>query len=164
MSYLYGLSVAAFFIVQIVSYHLLPHTIASHFTIHMTPNGYLPKPQYFTAVVSTFMLVNVLSVAVAVLLPRIPASMINTPKKQFWMRSENRPVFIAIMKNRFYGFLFLMNSVFTSISYYVLKANRSDPVVLSGAIHIWVIIALAGMSLGAIQLIVRLNRVDQDRN
>jgi len=164
LKYLYVLSVLVFSAVQMVTFPLLPQTMASHFSIHMTPNGYMPKLQYFISVVSTFALINLLSLVVTALLPGIPSPLINAPKRQFWMRPENKPAFIDIMKERFYGFLFIINSIFTIVAYLVFKANKSDPIVLNAGIHIVIIIAFVMIFFGAIQLIVRLNRVDQDGN
>ena len=160
--YLYIALVIVFMAMQIVTFPLQPQTVASHFNVHMMPDGYLPKLQYFLSIVTTFLLVNVCTIAVIFVLPFVPSYWINTPKKEFWMRPENKPVFIAVMKGRLYGFMAVINAMFTIMAYLVFKANQSRPVVLSGSIHWCIIIALAVMFIGAVQLIVRLNRVNQN--
>jgi uncharacterized membrane protein len=156
---LYLLSAAVFLILQLVTYNLLPQTVASHFGISMAANCFVAKAQYFKSLLSAFMIMNAVFIAMIVLFPRIPSSLINTPNKQFWMQPKNRPALDNILRTRLYGLLTAINLVFTILSYYVFKANMSKPVVLSSHFHVVMIAFLIVVIIGTVQFGMRLRRI-----
>jgi uncharacterized membrane protein len=159
IKYLYVISFAAFLILQWVTYTLLPQTVASHFGVSMAANCYVAKAHYFRSLLSVFMIMNAVFVAMIVFIPKIPSSFINTPNKQFWMQPKNRPVLDNILKSRLYGLLTAINLIFTILSYYVFKANMSKPVVLSSHFHVVMIAFLIVVIIGTVQFGIRLRRM-----
>ena len=133
---LYLVSLVAFLILQWITYNLLPQTVASHFGVSMAANCFVAKAQYFKSLLSMFIIMNAVFIALIVLFPKIPSSLINTPNKQFWMQPKNRPILDNILRTRLYGLLTAINLIFTILSYYVFKANMSKPVVLSSHFHV----------------------------
>jgi uncharacterized membrane protein len=156
---LYLLSAVAFLIMQLVTYQLLPDRVASHFGITMAANCFVAKSQYFKSLLSVFIIMNAVFIALIALFPRTPSGLINTPNRQFWMLPENRPEFDKIFLARLYGLLTAINLIFTVLSYYVFKANMSTPVVLSSHFHIVMIGFLIIVAAGIVQLGVRLRRM-----
>ena len=159
IKYFYLLSFAAFLIMQLVTYTLLPQTVASHFGVSMAANCFVAKAQYFKSLLSVFVIMNAVFIAMIVLFPKIPSSLINTPNKQFWMQPKNRPILDNILRTRFYGLLTAINLIFTILSYYVFKANMSKPVVLSSHFHVVMIAFFIIVVVGIVQLGVRLRRM-----
>jgi uncharacterized membrane protein len=159
IKYLYFISLAAFLVMQWVTYTLLPQTVASHFGVSMAANSFVAKAQYFKSLLSVFMIMNAAFIAMIVLFPRIPSNLINTPNKQFWMQPINRPILDNILRTRLYGLLTAINLIFTILSYYVFKANMSKPVVLSSHFHVVMIAFFIVVIIGTVQFGMRLRRI-----
>lgn len=159
IKYFYFISLAAFLVEQLVTYNLLPQTVASHFGVSMAANCFVAKVQYFKSLLSAFMIMNAVFIAMIVLLPRIPSSLINTPNRQFWMQPKNRAELDNILRTRLYGLLTGINLIFTILSYYVFKANMSKPVVLSSQFHVVMIAFFIVVIIGAVQFGMRLRKI-----
>ena len=155
------ISAAVFLVLQLVTYHLLPDRVASHFGITMAANCFVAKAQYFKSLLSVFITMNAVFIAMIALFPRTPSDLINTPNRQFWMRPENRQLFDKIFLARLYGLLTAINLIFTVLSYYVFKANMSTPVVLSSHFHVVMIAFFIVVVAGIVQLGVRLRRINK---
>ena len=154
----YCVSAAVFLVVQFITYHLLPERVASHFGITMAANCFVAKAQYFKSLLSVFITMNAVFIPMIAFFPKIPSNLINTPNRQFWMKPENRRVFNNILLSRLYGLLTAINLIFTMLSYYVFKANMSNPVVLSPHFHMVMIAFFIVVAAGIVQLGVRLRR------
>ena len=86
-------------VLQIMYYYpLLPSTVASHFDAAGNPNGCSSKKQFVGIYMVVILMMSLSSLVLPLLLKYIPISLINLPKKVYWLapeRKETTFLFIA---------------------------------------------------------------------
>jgi uncharacterized membrane protein len=76
---------------QVVYYYpQLPEVIASHFNFEGTANGWQPKGAFFGIYGGVIVLLVLVFSAPVLFMDRIPDSLINLPRKDYWLAPERR--------------------------------------------------------------------------
>ena len=132
------------FVGQFVYYYpQLPATMASHFGVHGQPDGWASKSG-FTILEAVILLFIIAGFALLPsLLERLPDSLINLPRKDFWLASHRRATTFAMFRTQFEWFSVGLLALFIAINQLVFQANLSQQNLLSN---------LAWLILGAFLL------------
>ncbi len=78
-------------LIQLVYYYpQLPTVVASHFNSAGIPNGWQPKGAFFSIYCGVILLMIIIFPGTAFFLDRIPDSLINLPRKEYWLAPERR--------------------------------------------------------------------------
>lgn len=75
----------------------LPETVAVHFDTSGAPNSWNSRTQFAITLASLEVLMAVIGLAGALLMKRIPASMLNIPNREFWLAPERREKTISFV-------------------------------------------------------------------
>lgn len=121
------LTVAANVALTLVSLAILPSPMAIHFGGDGTADGWAPSRVHALLMTAVQALLFCSIYFTPRMIIRLPASMINLPDKQHWLRPENRPLAAAKLQDfiwRFGSALFLFLFVMGLL---VLQANRTSP-------------------------------------
>ncbi|MFA6033441.1 MAG: DUF1648 domain-containing protein [Myxococcota bacterium] len=67
---------------------LMPPMMASHFGAGGQPNGWMNKESFVAIYVMVLALLNVIPLIGAIIIKKVPRSMINLPNKEYWLAPE----------------------------------------------------------------------------
>lgn len=107
-------------------YAQLPEVMASHFNGHGVPNGWMPKSDFFKALLPLGLLIAIIAFVVPALMRILPPSMINLPNKDYWLAPERRAETVQYMEGAFAWFGCAVLALLTFTFYIAAKANL-DP-------------------------------------
>lgn len=79
---------------------LLPDTVASHFALDGTPNGWDDKESFLIFYAGFVVFLALMFVAMALFLPRIPSALINMPDKAYWLAPERKEATLSYLSGR----------------------------------------------------------------
>ncbi|HMK61260.1 MAG TPA: DUF1648 domain-containing protein [Dissulfurispiraceae bacterium] len=86
---------------QILYYYpQLPDVIASHFNASGTANGWQPKRAFFAIYGGVLVLLVLVFSGSALFMDRIPYSLINLPRKDYWLAPERRDETFLFINNQ----------------------------------------------------------------
>ena len=121
-------------------YHLMPPIVASHFNAAGAPNGWSAKSSIFILYWIVIGVAVLVAQAIPVLTGALPPSMVNLPKKDYWMTDENWPRAKAMLKtySKWFGaiLLFFLLIVFEL----VFRINLTHDPVLGN--YFWMVLVL----------------------
>lgn len=114
------------FLAQVGYFYLnLPSVVASHFDGTGNPNGWMSKGGF--VIFEIFLLIFV--VGQFMLIPRMiekmPDSLINLPKKEYWLAPERRSTTIGVIGIYFEWFAAALLLVFIAVNQLVFHANMN---------------------------------------
>jgi uncharacterized membrane protein len=157
-------SLIAVAVLQIMYYYpLLPSTVASHFDAAGNPNGCSSKKQFVGIYMFVILMMSFSSLALPLLLKNMPVSLINLPKKDYWLAPERRETTFLFIGETMLGsgnatILFLIITFQLSF-----EANLSTPLHFSSET---MFILLGGyllfISVWLARFIMRFRRTDTD--
>jgi hypothetical protein len=85
-----GLSVAAFISALVLTFHRLPERTASHFNAAGLPDGWMTRSGTLWAMGGVTLGLTVLLLGAFYGIRYLPASVINLPKREYWLGGERR--------------------------------------------------------------------------
>src|SRR5262245_15318479 len=120
-------AVVAVAVYELLSGRSLPTYVASHFDGNGVANGYMPRSAYVA-----FMLVVTISLplvifASALILPRVPPSLLNFPNRAYWLAPERRDETYAYLSDHTAHFATLLALFLGFVHWRVVAANSLDP-------------------------------------
>jgi uncharacterized membrane protein len=84
-------SLVSIAVLQIMYYYpLLPSTVASHFDVAGNPNGCSSKKQFIGIYMVVILMMSFSYLVLPLLLKYIPVSLINLPKRDYWLAPERK--------------------------------------------------------------------------
>jgi uncharacterized membrane protein len=125
------LALVALAIVQFIYFYpQLPETVASHFDMSGTPNGWMSKTMFLVIM----LFVTVLSVGstagIALLLPQLQDSM-NISNKQYWLAPERRDQTMAFISSNMLWIACAVVVLLLVINYFIFQLNIDGEKVLA---------------------------------
>jgi len=107
---------------------LAPAQMASHFNYQGSPDGFMPKMQFFASQVQVALVVIGLGLLMQVLVLVTPVKWINTPNREYWLAPEHRDEMVENLSSfgfALFGAILLVVQVGFELSVY---ANLQEPV------------------------------------
>jgi uncharacterized membrane protein len=107
---------------------LAPVQMASHFNVQGSPDGFMPKTQFFASQVQVALMVIGLGLVMQVLVLITPVKWINTPNREYWLAPEHRDEMIENLSSfgfALFGAILLVVQVGFEQS---VNANQQQPV------------------------------------
>jgi uncharacterized membrane protein len=140
-------------------YPRLPATMASHFDARGIPNGWQPKAAFFAG----FLLVTALAALVALIVPRliasVPAQYINLPNKDYWLAPERREASFEFLQTQMAWFGCALLLMIACAFYFSIQANLAPEPAFDSASFLYVLAAfLLFVMFWLIRLLARFNR------
>lgn len=154
------------FIIEIVIlrnfYFSLPDKIATHFGNMNNPDGFSDKFN-FILIYNVFLFFLILMFyGINIFIKKSSNSMINVPKKEYWLAPERRDITIVMLQANlnFFGiitFIFmLVNLIF------IIDANLSSPIKLNNDFWIALMLFLVSTMAWLIRLLLVFSKVEED--
>ena len=114
----------------------LPATVANHFGAGGNPNGWMSNNVNFLFSTGMIVLISSIFLSVPVALRKSPISIINFPKKTYWLAPERKEKSIPIISN-WLQFMGVATNIFLLIVYHlVFLANKSTPARLNNEVFL----------------------------
>ncbi len=82
----------------------LPATVPSHFDVHGRADGWMERGPFLATLAGTYALIALPFLVLPLLLPRLPATWINMPNREYWLAPERRAATSADMAARLLRF------------------------------------------------------------
>ena len=157
------LLLAAVAAVQMVYYYpQLPERLAVHFGASGEANGWSGKGEFvvlFAAMEAFFVLFGV---ALAVVLDRIPAALINIPHKDYWFSPERREESLEFVKNQILWIETATLGFFVAVAQLIFKENLGHSLPrLSGDFWYVLVAFVAAVLWLALRIILRFLRTPE---
>ena len=128
MRNIFIISFIANLILTIVVLIMGPETMAIHFGGGGEPNGWASVRANALIMIGMDALLFVIFFSVPFLMSVTPDRWINLPNKDYWLRDENRPRAMSMLRDEMYKLGTLMFVFMFVVGLLVLQANLSDPV------------------------------------
>lgn len=142
----------------IIFYSQLPDTVASHFNAYGEADSWSSKDSFITFQILITFLMILLFGLLALMIPKMPQSLINLPNKKYWLNKENREQTFETVRSN----LLLLGSIticfLILIFYESLTANISGTNKMSGAFWIYFSVFFTAMLFFSIRLALRFSR------
>lgn len=139
-------------------YPQLPAQIATHFNGRGAPDGWSSKTSFLLLQGVMLVLLPALFVGLALLLPRLPASMINLPHRDYWLAPARRAETLHTVSL----FLLVIGCIIVlflgGLMHFVMAANLTPPPRLGSATGILVGIQVACLLGSVVWLLLRFRR------
>jgi uncharacterized membrane protein len=131
---------AANVILAIISFFVLPSSVAMHFGAGGDPNSWCLKHTYILILFAIEVPLFLLMYFTPVLILKSPPNLLNLPNKTFWLKEENHSQLkekTDSLMSEFGAALFTFLFVIKLIT---LEANRSEPVRLNERVFLYALI------------------------
>ena len=96
------ISAAVFLVLQFIYYPQIPEIVAIHFNINGEVNGWMPKIANLIFSCLIIVIVTSAFVGVPYILKSTSPNLINVPKKDYWLSSQNKDRLINILARHIY--------------------------------------------------------------
>lgn len=127
---LFGLAIA-----HALYYHgQLPDTVASHFGANGEADGWSSKTTFTALYIVTVVAMALCFVGPIWLIPRIPDSMINMPRKDYWLAPERRQATFEVINECLLWFASATMLFLLDMFHQTIQANLGGTSTLS---HVW---------------------------
>jgi len=144
-----------------MQYSKLPEVIATHFRAGGLANGWQTQSQAFTNGLGIIAVAALIGFGVPQLLGVIPVSLINLPKKEFWLAPERREQTLAYLKASFAWFACILFTFVLFVNDLVFRANLVKPQQLNTTAFLTALFTFLGFVLiWTIRLIVHFSRIE----
>jgi len=156
------LLLAALAAAQMLHYHpLLPDSIAVHFGTDGEPNGWSDKTAFVLTYGATEAFIVLFGVAFALLIGRIPASLVNIPHREYWLSPERREDTAEFLSDQILWIEAATLGFLMAIAQLVFKGNLGDASPRLSGDFWYVLVAFVGATLWfALRIILRFRRTD----
>jgi len=104
-------------------YSQLPETVASHFDGQGKPNAWMGKGVFLVFEIALLLFVVGEMLLVPRMISRLPNSLMNLPKKEYWLLPERREETFATFRKYFEVFGSAILVLVTSVNHLVYMAN-----------------------------------------
>ncbi|MBN1417683.1 MAG: DUF1648 domain-containing protein [Planctomycetes bacterium] len=101
----------------------LPERVASHFDASGNPDGWSSKGAFFATFAIGLLVVTAVFWGISLLIPRLPRSLINLPRKDYWLAPERRQDTMAFIGRRLVEFVFALQVFLVGILHLSIRAN-----------------------------------------
>jgi uncharacterized membrane protein len=139
----------------------LPGRVAVHFDFAGNANGWMDKGENLFAGIAMTVVITVIFLLIPLVIRAAPEKYLNTPKKDFWLRPENRERFSALVGGQMCVAGILMNLFFAVVFYRVYRFNMGDAGAMKGLLPYAVVPLLAGILGSILYLVFSLNKGDR---
>ena len=136
---------AAFLIGMVATYARLPERMASHFGANGVANGWMTRDGYFWFMVGIVTFVSLTMLAAFGSIRFLPNSLINIPRRDYWLASERRDETAGAMMRYGLWMIGLNSLFFLAIHLLVVAANATQPARLSNDVW-WLLVAFLAMT------------------
>jgi hypothetical protein len=134
----------------------LPERVATHFGSEGRANGWMSRRGYLIFEGVFPLAIGLFFLGLSSLIRVFPASLINIPRKDFWLVPERRSLAAGIIRNYLTGLAALMTLYFGGLHVLTLEANRVQPTQLPmGGMLLVVMAFLIALMLWVIALLMR---------
>ncbi len=131
-----------------------PDRVATHFDAAGRPDGWMPRTEG-ALVMGGFQLgVPLFLVVIAVLINRLPPSMVNMPHREFWLHPDRRESTIAYLRHWMTWMAVLVSLFLMGMSHLTFVANRSSDGL--NMVAVWVLLAV--FLGGVLYMVVNMHR------
>lgn len=112
----------------------LPETVASHFDLSGAANGHMERGEYVGWMIVAGVLVSLLLFAMTALVPRLPRSLVNIPRRDYWLSESMMPQTKAYL-NLFALRVAVVTVLFLNVlNLLIIEANKNAPPRLDGVL------------------------------
>ncbi|MFC1504492.1 DUF1648 domain-containing protein [Spirochaetota bacterium] len=119
---------------QIALYYInSPQMVAIHFGKNGMPDSWSSKETSSLIMIGVLVFINLMWLGMPKILKKVPRSLINFPKKEYWLADENIDKSIPLICPWFYIFGAATNLFFIIAQYLAYMANKGIPAKLDSA-------------------------------
>jgi uncharacterized membrane protein len=132
-------------------YPRLPETVASHFDASGKPDGWSTKKDLVEVFIVVTLSSAFLFLGIALGLPKLPDSLINLPKKEYWLAPERRQETLSFISGYLLWFGIATLGLLICVMHQTFRANLSESRTLEnvwffmGAYLVFLIIWVVGL-------------------
>ena len=123
-------------VMNIITWHMLPDRVASHFGKDGQPDGWLSKNSHFFLMQGLYVFMFLMFYFSPVLIFKVPPQSVNLPNRDFWLSPENREQTRQKISNAMYEMGVYIFLFFGFIGYLAFQANQDPPFCLNESIFI----------------------------
>lgn len=105
----------------------LPPTVASHFSLDGTADGFMPRHTYLGVMTGLVLVIAGMPVLLSRLLHRIPGTLIHLPNRDYWLAPGRRDETLRWLAAHIRGFASLTLLFLCAIHAQVVDANGTPP-------------------------------------
>jgi uncharacterized membrane protein len=150
-------SAIVFILLQIIYYFQMPENVASHFNANGEVNGWMQKDM--NLILSCLIIIFTTSIFVGIpyLIKNTSGNLINVPKKEYWLNTNNKERLIEILSSYLYLIGLAMNLFLIFIFHQVYRFN----IHAVNSVSIIAIVPFLVIAFGIIiHLFIRLNKCE----
>ena len=104
-------------------YPKLPEQVASHFDAVGNPSGWSSRGGFFGISLGMIIAISVLFLVLSSVLHRLPRSMLNLPKKNYWLAPERREATYVFVRGQLLWFGFATQWFLVALLQLCIQAN-----------------------------------------
>lgn len=112
----------------------LPERVASHFGFSGAPNDYMTRATYLLVMIGAGIGITLLMLAIALLVHKMPPSLMNFPNKHYWLSEERRAATQHYLGTHCLWLPAIMLVFLAALHLIVVQANHQTPARLSNAL------------------------------
>jgi uncharacterized membrane protein len=142
-------------------YSHLPETVASHFNFKNEADDWMSKKSFFIIQIGIILFTSALIGGFAILVTRLPESIINLPNKDYWLNGERRNESLSLLKRFMLWFGTLTLGFLSLVMQEVYTANISGFHKIKFNLWIYLMIYLAVIGFMVIKMISHFNKTDK---
>lgn len=139
----------------------LPGTVASHFSLTGTANGFMAGPRYTALMIAVVTLVPLLCAWLGRWVKTLPDDLINLPHKAYWLAPERKAQTLGYLANWLQWCGIGVAVFLCYLHWVVVQGNMQTPSQLNPlALYVGLAVALSAQTFGVMALVLRFRRVD----
>jgi hypothetical protein len=136
----------------------LPGKVAVHFDVAGRANGWMDRGHHLFTGIAMTVFVTLVFLMIPLITEIVPEKYINTPKKDFWLRPENRKKFGALVGGQMHFAGILVNLFLAVVFTWIYQYNTGIVLDMSKLPLYAVLPLLAGIIGSSVYLVYRLNK------
>lgn len=140
---------------NIYFFQSLPPIVASHFDASGLPNGFMSRTLFTLLNLGTVSLICGLFITLILLIPRIPASMINIPNKKYWLAKERQKLTIDFITRQLWIVGIVTLAFLIGLNQLVFSANTMQPVRLTTMKFFFLLVPYLSFLASVIYVIIK---------
>lgn len=144
-------------LLPIFLYEQLPERMASHFNLNNEADRWMNKNSYLLFHYGLILFFSILFGGFAFLLPKMPASFINIPNKDFWLNEKRKNFTFDVLRTLLFYLGTLCLLLFIALFFSVYKANVDGSNKLSSFSWILILVFLGSTGVLTIKYILFFN-------
>ncbi len=117
-------ALAILFLGQLIFYYpQMPDPMASHFNSFGEPDGWMSRNGFFAFEIGLLIFCVSLFFATTRFLTKLPDSLINMPRKDYWLAPERRAATLSVFRDKMEAFYIPVFLLLVIINQFVFRAN-----------------------------------------